>query len=313
MINKEHKDRLFTFLFGNSSHKEWTLSLYNAVSGSSYTNPDDIQITTMDDVIYMGMKNDVSFIISNMLNIFEQQSTFNPNMPVRMLMYAGRLYDKYIHLNHKNIYGHSLVHLPVPKLIVFYNGTDEREDTVLKLSSSFQPENGTPDDTAEYDIEVRVRMICINYGQNQKLMKKCQPLTEYAWFIDRIRKNTVFMDIEAAVDKALLDMPDSFLIRQCLTANRTEVKNMCITEYNEAETLKMFEAEYLAKGRREGRREGRKEGRREGRREGENRLGKLMELLLAKGLTQEAQKAAADETVRAALYEQYGITDSPIS
>lgn len=87
-INSKHKDRLFSFLFGNHEHREWTLSLYNAVNGSAYDNPDDIQITTIEDVIYMGMKNDVSFLISDMLNIYEQQSTFNPNMPVRLLMYA---------------------------------------------------------------------------------------------------------------------------------------------------------------------------------------------------------------------------------
>ncbi len=105
MINTEHKDRLFCFLFGSERNRQWTLDLYNAVNHSAYTNPDDIQITTMDDVIYMGMKNDISFLITNKMNIYEQQSTFNPNMPLRKLMYAARLYDKYIHANKLNIYG----------------------------------------------------------------------------------------------------------------------------------------------------------------------------------------------------------------
>lgn len=141
-INRKHKDRLFSFLFGNSDHKDWTLSLYNAVNGSCYDNPDDIQITTMGSVICMGMKNDVSFIISDMLNIYEQQSSFNPNMPIRLLMYAARLYDKYIHGIHGNIYGSSLVRLPQPKLVVFYNGPQERADTVLRLSDAFQADGG---------------------------------------------------------------------------------------------------------------------------------------------------------------------------
>ena len=77
------KTGCLVLFFGNANHKEWTLSLYNAVSRASYAEPEDIQITTIDDVIYMGMKNDVSFIISGMLNIYEQQSTYNHNMPIR--------------------------------------------------------------------------------------------------------------------------------------------------------------------------------------------------------------------------------------
>ena len=83
MINTKHKDRLFCFLFGREENKKWTLSLYNAVNGSSLTDPDMIRITTMGDILYMGMKNDVSFIIETIMNLYEQQSTYNPNMPVR--------------------------------------------------------------------------------------------------------------------------------------------------------------------------------------------------------------------------------------
>lgn len=83
-----YKDRLFSFIFGSDEHKDWTLSLYNAVNGSSYDDPESIVITTIRDALYLGMHNDVSFIISNEMNMFEQQSTFNPNMPLRMLQVA---------------------------------------------------------------------------------------------------------------------------------------------------------------------------------------------------------------------------------
>ena len=116
-VNKEYKDRLFAFIFGREENKRWTLSLYNSINGTSYTDEDDIEITTMSDTVYMGMKNDVSFLISDMLNLYEQQSTYNPNMPVRQLMYLGRQYDKYIKKTKQNIYGSKLMHLPVPKLI----------------------------------------------------------------------------------------------------------------------------------------------------------------------------------------------------
>ena len=87
--NKQYKDRLFNFLFGSEENKAWTLSLYNAVNGSSYTNPDAIQITTIKEVMYLGMHNDVSFLIAEDMALYEQQSTYNPNMPLRMLQYTG--------------------------------------------------------------------------------------------------------------------------------------------------------------------------------------------------------------------------------
>lgn len=283
VINKEHKDRLFSFLFGSGERKEWTMSLYNAVNGTSHTDAEEIQFTTIQNAIYMGMKNDLSFALFYVMNIYEQQSTFNPNMPVRQLMYAGKLYDKYIHMNSLNIYGKRAVRLPIPRLVVFYNGTEGNEDTILKLSDAFSPDQ----DIAESDIEVRVRMININYGQNPALMKACRPLEEYAWFIEQIRENKINMDIEAAVDKAIDDMPEDYVIKPLLLENRVEVKDMCLTEYNEAETMKLFKEE--------------------GREEGEDRLGKLISLLLAGGRTSDAQRAAASKEVRAALYQEFNI------
>ena len=92
---REFRDRLFKFIFGNPDHKEWTLQLYNAINGSHHTNVDDIQLNTIDDILYMGMKNDVSFLINDTISFYEQQSAINPNMPMRYLIYLGRLYSKY--------------------------------------------------------------------------------------------------------------------------------------------------------------------------------------------------------------------------
>ena len=112
--NIQYKDRLFNFLFGSAENKAWTLSLYNAVNQSSYTDPAAIEITTIKEVMYLGMHNDVSFIISNEMNLYEQQSTYNPNMPVRFLQYVGNLYEKFINQMGMNKYGDILIMLPVP-------------------------------------------------------------------------------------------------------------------------------------------------------------------------------------------------------
>ena len=274
--NREFKSRLFGFLFGSSEHKDWTLALYNAIHGSSYTNPDDITINTIEDAIYMGMKNDLSILASEAVNIYrsmelyEQQSSYNPNMPVRELMYAGRLYDKFIYMSKLNRYGRKLMPLPIPKLVCFYNGEDPQEEEVtLKLSDAFKEEirrNVRRRDTsltneqveaeverlfaeAEPDIEARVRMININYGHNKKMMGACKPLEEYAWLVAKIREANrptprgERPGIEAAIDKAIDGMPDDFVIKEYLLANRAEVKNMCLTEYNEAEAMEMFKEE----------------------------------------------------------------------
>ena len=247
-VNRKHKDRLFTFLFGKKGNKAWTLSLYNAVNNTHYTDPDIIEFTTMEDAVYMGMKNDISFILCHVMNVYEQQSTYNRNMPVRQLMYAAKLYDKYIQQKKLNLYGKKLVRLPVPKLVAFYNGTEGENDQILKLSDAFI-QAGNP---AQADIEAKVRMVNINYGKNESLLSSCRPLEEYAWLVWQIRENQRTMGIEDAVDKAIQDMPENFEIQEFLIGHRAEVKDLCITEYNEAETMQMIREE----GREEGRQEG---------------------------------------------------------
>ena len=183
--NSKHKDTLFRCIF--TFKKEWLLELYNAVNGTAYTNPDDITFTTIGEAVYIEMKNDISFLISDIMNFYEHQSTFNPNMPVRMLIYSGMVYSRYVEdkSNDFNLYGSRINKLPVPKCVCFYNGKTSKPDvSVLKLSDAFGPENKT-----EPDIEVKVTMLNINYGHNLKLMEACKPLQEYAWFVNEIRSN----------------------------------------------------------------------------------------------------------------------------
>ena len=143
--NKKYKDRLFHFLFGREEHKEWTLSLYNAVRGSGYTNINDIQFNTIENVLYLGMHNDISFLIMGELNLYEQQSSFNPNMPLRMLQYTAKVLEKYVKQNHLDKYGSHILELPVPKLVVFYNGAaDKPDEMILSLRDSL-PSDADPD------------------------------------------------------------------------------------------------------------------------------------------------------------------------
>ena len=249
--NREYKDRLFNFIFGREENREWTLSLYNAINGSDHTDASLIEFNTLGDVVYMGMKNDTSFILSNRMSVYEHQSSYNPNMPVRMLEYVGKLYSGYITKNKVNKYGSTQIMLPVPKLVVFYNGTTDKDDEViLKLSDAFNENH-----RVESDIEVRVRMLNVNYGHNAKLMEGCKPLMEYSWFVDRIREYQKENSLEESVKKAIENMPESFRIKSFLAVHMEEIKGMLDTEYNEAEVHEAFKAEGHAEGLAEGRAE----------------------------------------------------------
>ena len=252
--NKEYKDRLFNFLFGREERKEWTLNLYNAVRGSTYTNKDDVQINTIENVLYLSMHNDISFLIKGELNLYEQQSSYNPNMPLRMLQYTSMLYEKYISRSQLDKYSSHLIKLPVPKLVVFYIGETEMPDeTILSLRDSF-PDNADP------DIDVRVRMININPKHSAALLKACRPLSEYSWFIDRIRENRKAMSLHDAIDEAINSVPEDFLIRDLLLENRSEVSDMLETEFNEEEVLKIVALNAEKRGEKRGEKKGKKLG-----------------------------------------------------
>ena len=239
--NRLYKDRVFKFIFGNPENKEWTLSLYNAVNGSNYSNPDDIQFNTIEDAVYMSMKNDVSFIILDEMNLWEHQSSFNPNMPMRFLTYGTQLYEKFTATSGYYKFSRKLQRLPKPHCICFYNGTEEQpEQQVLKLSDAFGGEG---------DIEVKVKMLNVNYGKNRALLETCQPLREYAWLVDRVRDHQrVMQNLEAAVDASIDEMPDSFVIRTLIEAHRAGVKKMFLTEYDEEKMKEQERKEAFADG-----------------------------------------------------------------
>ena len=116
-VKRKYKDILFRFVFRDKAE---ILQLYNAINHTNYTNPDELTITTMEDVIYIGMKNDLSFLIANDLNLYEHQSTLNHNMPLRGLLYLAKMYESYIETHHLNRYQNKLIKLPFPRFIVFY-------------------------------------------------------------------------------------------------------------------------------------------------------------------------------------------------
>jgi hypothetical protein len=247
-LNRNYKDRLFRLAF---QEKKDLLDLYNAVSGRQYTNPDDLIITTLADAIYLGMKNDISFLVSDVLNLYEHQSSFNPNMPVRGLNYFADTYREYIDRNGFDIYGEKLIRLPMPQYIVFYNGTKEEPDRIeLRLSDAFLCQN--PEEKG--CLECRATMININYGHNKELMDRCRRLKDYAVFVSRIRNNEKRgMALDEAVKQAVHSCIEEGILADILKKNRAEVCNLILYEYDEQRQLAIAREGAMKAGREEGR------------------------------------------------------------
>ena len=235
-INRSYKDRLFKIIFED---KKELLSLYNALTGKNYQNPDELEINTIDDVIYMHLKNDMSFILDDWQNLFEQQSTFNPNQPLRGFFYFADLYKvKYFG---KKIYSTRLLKIPTPQYIVFYNGTTSMPDRKeLRLSDAFQQPTEQP------DIEVVAHMLNINYGHNKELMERCQKLKEYAQFIDIIRhylRENKQWSNEQAISKAIDDCIKNNILRDILQKERLRVMASILSEFDEVGYKEMIREE----------------------------------------------------------------------
>ena len=225
----DYKSRLFIMLFHD---RERLLELYNAVSGKNYQNPDELQINTLENAIYLSMKNDLSFLIDCQLSLYEHQSTYNPNMPLRFLFYLSDLYSAMT--QGKNVYGSKVIPLPTPSFLVFYNGKKkEPDEKELRLSDSYERKDGPP------SLELIVRMLNINAGHNEELMHSCKTLLEYAEYIRRIREYAKENTVEAAVEQAITECISEDILREFLSNSRAEVKAVSIYEYNEAEQMRM--------------------------------------------------------------------------
>ena len=241
-VNRIYKDRLYKMIFNDKSE---LLKLYNAINGTHYDDPAMLTITTLDNAIYMTMENDLSFIIDMRLALYEQQSTVNPNLPLRFLMYITDIYSAYT--KDMNIYGSKKVQIPLPSFVIFYNGVKSQPDrTEFLLSELFHPTTDQP------ALELKAVMLNINKGHNQELMNACHTLRDYSEYVARIRTYSAEMPLTDAVEKAITECIHENILRDFLLKNRAEATAMSIYEYDEEKTLRMFREEGYEDGERNG-------------------------------------------------------------
>ena len=237
-VKRDYKSRMFTMIF---SDKKGLLELYNAVAKRDYKDPELLIINTLENAIYMSMQNDISFLIDFRLPLYEHQSSYNPNIPLRFLMYISDLYSKLT--ANKNLYGTKLVKIPTPQFIVFYNGIQKRpEQEVLKLSSAYIVEE-VP------SLELTVYVLNINEGCNEELKKTCKTLNDYSIYVQRVRNHkTEGMTIEEAVELSVDECIRDNVLREFLIQNKAEAMAMSIYEYNEEEHMRMEREQHYEDG-----------------------------------------------------------------
>ena len=215
--NRHFKDVLFKYVLKDKAD---LLELYNAINDSDYCDPEELEYNTLEDAVYLGIKNDVSFIIHNSMNLYEHQSTLNPNMPLRGLFYFSSLYKKLVG-DSFDIYGKKLVRLPTPQYIVFYNGKDELSDrVVLRLSDAFMVKTDIP------NLECVATVLNINPGHNERIVEKCSKLFQYIQFNGKIREyQEQGFSMEDAVDMAVTYCMEHDILKQILTENRSALSH----------------------------------------------------------------------------------------
>ncbi len=279
--NRNYKDTVFRDLFGSPERKANALELYNALNGTDYDDPDALELTTLDDVIYLNVKNDVSFLLADEMVLWEHQSTPNPNMPLRGLIYFGRLYSAYIGASGSSVYGTHPIELPVPRYVVFYIGGNERpERETLRLSSLFS----LPSPAVEVECEV----VNINSGHNADIVAASPVLAGYVYLVERVREYNKArrMPLEEAVGAAIEDCLAAGHLASYLQEKRAEVRSMFMTEYDE----ELLRAQDRSDGYRDGFANGVDEGKKQGIEQAANRL-------RAAGYDEEAIRVALGVTV----------------
>jgi len=241
--NRRYKDTVFRMVF---KEKKELLSLFNAINGTNYSNPEELEINTLENAIYMSFKNDISCVLDMRMNLFEHQSSVNPNMPLRDLFYVSRLYEKMV--VGKDIYSRKRIKLPTPKFVVLYNGEEEQpERKIMHLSDSYSV------DTGEINLELTVLQININKGCNQELVDCCQTLSGNIQFTDRVRKYQKEMTLPEAVERAVAECINEGILADFLRANRAEVISMSIFEYDEELHKRTLREEGMEEGMEKGR------------------------------------------------------------
>lgn len=237
-VNRCFKSEIFSLLLENKAN---ALQVYNALNNTEYYVLEDLNIYKLENAIYLSYVNDASFIIASTLNIYEHQSTVNPNMPLRKLIYISNLIADLV--KNENLFGTKLVTIPTPKFVTFYNGLEDMpEIQELKLSDAYEVFTDNP------ELELKCTVININIGKNKAFLEKCKVIKDYAIFVDLVRQNLEKFTLDDAVEITIDRCIKEHILEDFLKSERVKVMSLSVLEFNLERQLK-FERE---EGREEG-------------------------------------------------------------
>jgi hypothetical protein len=277
--NRKYKDSVFTKLF---SDPDLLRELYCALEGVSLPQDVPLSINTLENVLYMDLYNDISFEIGGKLIVLiEHQSTINPNMALRLLLYIARVLEKTT--KGRSLYSGKQLSIPWPEFYVLYTGTQPYPDeNILRLSDLFENPQDLGLPKKPYPLlELEVKVININEGRNNAIVNRCKKLAEYSIFIGKARAFLKeYTNREDAIKEAVNYCQKHAILKEFLEIHASEVSNMLLTEWNIEDAKEVWREEALEEGLEKGREEGRDEGRGE-------RDRTIARNLLAKGSTPE--------------------------
>ena len=184
--NRSYKDSVFNMYM--TSNPAYLIESYNAIQDENYDLNTPIEINTLNDVLYKGKVNDLSFSLDNRyIVLYEHQATINKNMPVRVLLYLGRLLEKL--LDRKSLYREKQIPLMTPEFIVLYNGQKPYPDiSYMRLSDAFICQPHKTEEEPAPSVELVVKVINIGYGHNKSILEKSKPLQDYSIFTYEVQK-----------------------------------------------------------------------------------------------------------------------------
>lgn len=233
--NQQYKSSVFAdYLTEAGTNNSRLLDISQATGIVPEGTSPKIEVNTLKDVLYMDRINDVSFVVDGKLVVLiEHQSTVNQNMPLRMFLYLGRLYEKI--LDTSSVYRKWLIPIPTPEFIVFYNGTEKQDaQWVQQLSDAYIDKTVIP------ELELKVTTWNINYDEDLDILKKSKSLHDYSYFVKKVRDfKSTGLSLEQAIKEAMDTCVAQGVMKSYLESNGSEVMNMLKTEWNMDEALRV--------------------------------------------------------------------------
>lgn len=226
---------------------EYALEIYNVLNGSHYTDPSQVHIMKLEKGILLSIRNDASFVLDAYLNLYEHQSSYNPNMPLRFLIYFSALLEEMVREQEYDLYGRKQIPIPTPKFIVFYNGLDQRPAReIMRLSDAYDHQE------ERYSMDLECIAYNINPGYNKDIQRDSRVLSGYTAFVEKVRTYAEKDDLEDAVERAVEECICEDILAEFFREHRREVIKMAALDFTFERREKLIRRDSLEEGRKEG-------------------------------------------------------------